>query len=89
MDKEISKRLRWIKLYEELGNAGTVCLKCGISRPTLRKWWKRYQIHGLEGLQEESRRPKTSPKRKVFLEQEKLIVELRERKLAIEEFNMS
>jgi hypothetical protein len=32
MDNEIRKRLRWVQLYEELGNAGTICLKCGISR---------------------------------------------------------
>ncbi|MGZ5802025.1 MAG: helix-turn-helix domain-containing protein, partial [Burkholderiaceae bacterium] len=50
MDTEIRKRLRWIQLYEELGNAGIVCLKCGISRPTLRKWWKRYQQQGIFGL---------------------------------------
>lgn len=81
MDTEIRKRLRWVQLYEELGNAGVVCLKCGISRPTLRKWWQRYQEHGVAGLQEESRRPKTSPNRKVFLEQEKLIAELRNRQL--------
>jgi transposase InsO family protein len=81
MDKEIRKRFRWIQLYEELGNAGVVCLKCGISRPTLRKWWKRYQEHGIAGLQEESRRPKTSPNRKIFAEEEKLIATLRSRKL--------
>jgi transposase-like protein len=43
MDNDVRKRIRWVRLYEELGNAGVVCLKCGISRPRLRKWWKRYQ----------------------------------------------
>ena len=81
MDKDVRKRVRWVRLYEELGNAGVVCLKCGISRPTLRKWWKRYQESGLAGLQEESRRPKTSPNRKIFPEQEGLIADLRKRKL--------
>lgn len=81
MDNEIRKRLRWIQLYEELGNAGVVCLKCGISRPTLRKWWRRYQERGLAGLQEKSRRPKTSPNRKIFPEHVQLIAELRKRKL--------
>ena len=81
MDIDVRKRIRWVRLYEELGNAGVVCLKCGISRPTLRKWWKRYQESGLAGLQEESRRPKTSPNRKVFPEHEGLIAELRKRKL--------
>lgn len=81
MDTEIRKRLRWVQLYEELGNAGIVCLKCGISRPTLRKWWKRYHEHRMAGLQEESRRPKTSPNRKVLPGHEQLIADLRKRKL--------
>lgn len=61
MDDEIRTHLKWVQLYEEIGNAGVVCLRCGISRPTLRKWWRRYQEHGLNGLQEQSRRPTTPP----------------------------
>ncbi len=30
-------RLDWVELYQETGNAGVVCRRCGISRPTLRK----------------------------------------------------
>lgn len=89
MSNEIRKRMRWVQLYEELGNAGVVCLKCGLSRPTLRKWWKRYQEHGLKDLQEESRRPKSSPHRKLFPEHKRLIADLRKRKLAIDEFRTS
>lgn len=81
MDNDIRKRLRWVHLYEELGNAGIVCLRCGISRPTLRKWWSRYQERGLEGLQDQSRRPKLSPNKKVNLVHEQLIDGLRRRKL--------
>jgi len=36
----------WVRLYERVGNAGIVCRRCGISRPTLRKWWRRYQAEG-------------------------------------------
>ena len=89
MDDEIRKRLRWVQLYEELGNAGTVCLRCGISRPTLRKWWQRYQEHGLIGLQEENRRPKSSPTRKVQPEHEQLIAALRNANLVIDVFKMN
>jgi transposase-like protein len=39
-------RLGWIKLYERVGNAGIVCRRCGISRPTLRKWWRRHRAEG-------------------------------------------
>jgi transposase InsO family protein len=81
MNDDIRKRLRWVQLYKELGNAGVVCLRCGISRPTLRKWWTRYQEHGEAGLQEESRRPKSSPFKKVSPAHEQLIADLRKRKL--------
>jgi transposase-like protein len=77
-------RLGWVRLYEQLGNAGVVCRRCGISRPTLRKWWRRYQAEGEAGLETRSHRPHTSPGRKVFDEQEALILRLRrERKLGI------
>ncbi len=42
-DREILKRLKWVKMYKETGDFGLVCRRCGISRPTLRKWWKRYK----------------------------------------------
>ncbi|CAG9262958.1 conserved hypothetical protein [Burkholderia cepacia] len=65
MEREISMRLRWVRMYHETGNAGLVCTRCGISRPTLRKWLRRYQEAGEEGLRSQSRRPLTSPNRKV------------------------
>lgn len=80
MDQEIALRLRWIKLYEETQNAGLVCLRCGVSRPTLRLWWRRYQEHGLDGLKGHSRRPAQSPTQKVFAAQEQLILSLRKRR---------
>jgi transposase InsO family protein len=77
-------RLGWIRLYEQLGNAGIVCRRCGISRPTLRKWRRRYRAEGLAGLEARSHRPHRSPGRKVFAEQEALILRLRrERRLGI------
>lgn len=36
-----------------------------MSRPTLRKWWRRYQAEGEVGLIERSRRPRCSPGRKL------------------------
>lgn len=29
----------WISLYEQTGDAGLVCRRYGMARPTLRKWW--------------------------------------------------
>lgn len=57
MEKEVRQRLQWVKLYEESGDAGLVCRRCGITRSTLRKWWKRYQIQSIEGLKSQSRPP--------------------------------
>jgi transposase-like protein len=39
-------RLAWVELYAKTRDAGLVCRRCGISRPTLRKWWRRYQADG-------------------------------------------
>ncbi len=75
----IEERLRWIEAYEASGSAGRVCQRFGISRPTLRKWWRRYQEAGPEGLVDTSRRPASSPNRKVFAPQEALILDLRKR----------
>lgn len=84
MDANQRKRLKWILLFYEMGNAGRVCLKCGISRPTLRKWLRRYEEHGEDGLKDQSRRPLSSPARKVDQKIESLILHLRSsRKLGV------
>src|SRR5262249_58400274 len=49
----------------------------GISRRALRRWWRRYQAEGIIGLEERSRRPHRAAGRKIFAEQEALILELR------------
>lgn len=77
MDREIQQRLQWVRLYEETNDAGLVCRRCGISRPTLRKWWKRYQQDGEGGLVNQSRRPHHSPNTKVGQQEEQLILKLR------------
>lgn len=80
MNKEIKKRLTWVKLYLDTGKAGLVCRRCGISRPTLRKWVRRYKEAGTHGLTSLSRRPKNSPRTIVFEQQEELVLELRKRR---------
>lgn len=57
MKNDVKKHFEWLKLYESVGNAGVVCLRCGITRPTLRKWVKRFKESGIDGLSELSRRP--------------------------------
>lgn len=80
MDSEQKKRLKWVNLFTEYGDAGKVCLKCGISRPTLRKWLKRYRENGIDGLKDQSRKPLSSPDTKGDSSIEKLILDYRIRR---------
>jgi transposase len=75
--ERLRARLKWVSLYESIKNAGTVCRRCGISRPTLRKWPKRYANEDISGLEDLSRRRKNILQKKVFEDQEKLIIGLR------------
>lgn len=77
MDSKIKARIRWVNLYLETKDAGFVCRKCGISRPTLRKWHQRYLQHGIDGLNDQSKRPLSSPHQKINKENTDLILELR------------
>ena len=82
MDEKSRARLGWVELYLETGDAGYVCRRCGISRPTLRKWVRRHESDGVDGLEEKSRRPRTSPNIKVTPDLEAKIIALRrDRKL--------
>jgi transposase InsO family protein len=74
---DVRARLGWVKLYEQTGDAGLVCRRCGISRPTLRKWWRRYRAEGEAGLISRSTRPRRSPRQKIFAKEETLILDLR------------
>ncbi|MFL6446702.1 MAG: helix-turn-helix domain-containing protein [Bryobacteraceae bacterium] len=65
MGTEIRKRSRWVQLVEQGKNFSQVCLHCGISRPTLRRWVERYPANGPDGLLNKSRRPHRSPASKV------------------------
>jgi transposase InsO family protein len=80
MNREIKMRLLWVRHYHETGNAGFVCRRCGISRPTLRKWVRRYEKFGLKGLQSKSRRPIHSPTQKLNEQIENWILELRKKR---------
>jgi transposase len=77
MVREIATRLHWVLMYHEAGNAGLVCARYGISRPTLRKWLRRYRDAGEEGLRSQSRRPHNSPNRKISETDRATILRLR------------
>lgn len=55
MERKTSMQLRRVCMYQETGNAGLVCTHRGISRPTLRKWLRRYREAGEEGLRQAAR----------------------------------
>ena len=73
-DRPARLRPKRIAAYRELGDAGAVRRRFGISRPTLRKWLRRHDAEGEAGLRERSRRPLRSPARKVGLAEEGLIL---------------
>ncbi|MCC6967942.1 MAG: IS481 family transposase [Nitrospira sp.] len=77
MDDEMRRRFRWVRLYQETGDAGLVCRRCGISHPTLRKWVRRFDESGEDGLKSRSRRPVQSPNRRIFAPERALILDLR------------
>src|SRR5438552_18935544 len=64
-DGDTKRRLAWVAMYQATGNAGLTCLRCGISRPTLRKWSRLFDQHGETGLISRSTRPRRSPRRKI------------------------
>ncbi len=74
-----TERLAWIEAYEANGSVSKVCATFGVSQPTFRKWLRRYRAQGETGLDEPSRRPASSPNRKVFEREENLILDLRRR----------
>jgi len=77
MAREERLRLSWIEAYRELQDAGAVCRRYGLSRPTLRKWLRRFEADGAPGLSACSRAPHHSSSAKVGPEEEALILELR------------
>ena len=83
MNSKVQPRLNWIKLYKQLNHAGKVCEHYGISRFTLRKWSKHYELLGEDGLYDLSSMPKSFPLQKRNAIDENLIIDLRkERKKA-------
>lgn len=58
----MSKKMEFVQRATEPGvKLAPLCTQFGISRQTGYKWLKRFREHGFEGLEEESRRPKSSP----------------------------
>ena len=54
-----------------------VCIAFGVSRATWYKWKRRYDVYGIDGLKNQSRKPHNIKNLKVTEELEKLVLELR------------
>ena len=75
----MKERIEFV-MEKKLGKADmtVLCRKYGISRPVGYKWLERYELAGIEGLQDRSRAPKHH-RYAVPWEREKAIVEVRRR----------
>lgn len=81
MEAQVKMRLGWVKHYQQTGNVSLTSRRCGVSRPTLSKWLKRYQQQGIDGLLNRSRRPHHCPANKVTADDRGWIGQLRQRRL--------
>lgn len=62
--EDVRLRLHAVKQHLEKGvRAAEICEFLGVSERTLRYWCRNYREEGVEGLREESRRPRHSPNR--------------------------
>lgn len=75
---DASTRLTWIRLYEETGNLAETCRRLGISRPTLRKWLRRYRAEGEDGMRERSHAPLAPRRRTLPTEIESRVLDVRQ-----------
>jgi putative transposase len=58
----MSSKISFIEAAAKPGaNVSALCREHGISRQTAYKWLRRFRAHGYEGLDEESRRPRSAP----------------------------
>ena len=74
----VENRYKMIIESERSGKTiSDICVEFGVSRQTWYKWKRRYNVHGLQGLKDQSKRPHTIKNVKVTKELEKIILELR------------
>jgi len=57
----MSLRIEFVERAKAGESIASLCREFKISRTTGHKWQKRFEAHGYEGLEEQSRRPKTAP----------------------------
>ena len=74
----IENRYKMIIESERSGRTiSDICTAFGVSRQTWYKWKRRYNVYGIDGLKNQSKRPHNIKNVKVTKELEKIILELR------------
>ena len=74
----IENRYKMIIESERSGRTiSDICIAFGVSRQTWYKWKRRYNVYGIDGLKNQSKRPQNIKNVKVTKELEKIILELR------------
>jgi putative transposase len=60
--RAMSQKMEFVERGSQPGsNVAALCREYGIARQTGHKWLKRFRAFGYDGLEEQSRRPKTTP----------------------------
>lgn len=78
-ERKIKAREKWVKTYIELDSITKAAIRCGVSRPTLYRWIKRYEENGFAGLSDKSQRPINLSNLKVDKELENIILNIRKK----------
>ena len=74
----IENRYKMIIESERSGKTiSDICTSFGVSRQTWYKWKRRYNVYGIDGLKNQSKRPRNIKNIKLTKEMEKIILELR------------
>jgi len=73
----MEQKIDFVKLYEQGSiSMSELCRRFAVTRRIGYKWIRRYQSHGIDGLENRSKRPKNSP-RKTSHKIEQLVVKVR------------
>src|SRR5579859_4285737 len=57
----MSLKMEFVERVKKGEKVAPLCREFGVSRTTAHKWLKRFEAKGFEGLEDQSRRPKSTP----------------------------
>lgn len=77
INRKITARKNWIRIYEELGSVSRAARRCGIPRSTLYRWINRYDANNKNSLADKSQKPLRLAKQIITNEIEELILSIR------------